>query len=388
MAKSTTTALIAGIALVAGLAGGYGAGYLLPMPSASEKMAQTMDTASPPGGPAAPSQPSSTTPATAKPAIKWRMISTYAGDLPILGTLGKRLSDSVRTASDQTLDITFYEPDVLMPPLKGFDAVANGEIDAVWGSSAYWDDKIPAAQWFTGTPFGPRAEGLLAWLSFGGGQELWDEIYAAYGVKAIACGVAPPDAAGWFREPIDTAADFKDKTIRIFGYGAPVVERLGATALRTPSVEIASGLADGSLDGAEFSSPAIDIKAGFDKVAKYYYFPGWQQGAALLELLVNKKAYDALPASSQAALKLACGDNVRRGLAEGSALQAQALQQLEKSGVVVSRLSDDVLVNLKAAWEDVIREKSAENKDFARAARSVRAFRQRYDTWEKIGYTH
>lgn len=378
MTKTTTTVLIAAVALAAGLAGGYGGSRLLPLSQPpTDKMSESPEPVTPAAGLAQD-----------RPPITWRMISTYRGDLPILGTLGKHLTEAVRTASDKALDITFYEPDVLMPPLEGFDAVAAGEIDAVWGASAYWVDAIPAAQWFTGTPFGPRAEGLLAWLAYGGGQKLWDEIYSPHGVKALACGVAPPDAAGWFRDPIDTIDDLDGLNIRIFGYGALVVERLGANALRTPSAEIASGLADGTLDGAEFSFPAIDVKAGFDRVADYYYFPGWQQSASLLELLLNKKTYDALPADLKSALELACSDNIRRGLAEGSALQIQALQQLSKNGVVISRLSENLLRGLEAAWQDVIREKSAEDMDFGRVARSLAAFRQRYDDWEKIGYTN
>lgn len=378
MANTTTTLVIAAVTLAAGLAGGYGVSRLLAPSAGTESSPAAMDdmaqTAAPPAAPATPT-------------VRWRMISTYQSDLPILGTLGKRLSGAVRTASDQAMDIAYYEPDVLMPPLDGFDAVSQGKIDAVWGSSAYWVDTIPAAEWFSGTPFGPRAETLLAWLAYGGGQELWDDIYASHGTKALPCGVAPPDAAGWFREPIDTVDDLKDMNIRIFGYGALVLERLGANALRLPSAEIARGLADDSLDGAEFSFPAIDIKAGFDRVAKYYYFPGWQHGASLLELLVNKQAYDALPAKLKTALNLACSDNIRHGLAEGGALQTQALQQLSKNGVVVSRLSDNLLAALHAAWLDVVKEKSAENADFGRVARSLAAFRRRYDAWEKMSYT-
>jgi TRAP-type mannitol/chloroaromatic compound transport system substrate-binding protein len=385
MAKSTTTVLIAGVALAAGLAGGYGAIWLIPMPSPSDTTSDKIETAA--SAPEPKSEHTSVDRSAEGPAIKWRMISTYQSDLPVLGTLGKRLGDAVRTASGQALDITFYEPDILMPPLEGFNAVAQGKIDAVWGSSAYWVDTIPAAQWFAGTPFGPRAEGLLAWLSYGGGQKLWDDIYAKHGVKALTCGVAPPDAAGWFREPIDTTDDLDGMNIRIFGYGALVIERLGANALRTPAADIAAGLTDGTLDGAEFSFPAIDAKAGFDRVAKYYYFPGWQQGTEMLELLVNKEAFDALPDKIKAALDLACSDNIRRGLAEGNALQAQALQQLSKKGVVISRLPDNVLRDLEAAWRDVVREKSAENVDFSRAAQSLTAFRRHYDDWEKIGYT-
>ena len=386
MAKSTTTVLVAGIALAAGLAGGYGASLVFPVPSPDGTNPEMAGSAAPAAVSQLNSKQASSGSPSEEPAIKWRMISTYQSDLPVLGTLAKRLGDAVRTASGQALDITFYEPDVLMPPLDGFNAVAQGKIDAVWGSSAYWVDTIPAAQWFTGTPFGLRAEGLLAWLSHGGGQKLWDDIYAKHGVKALSCGVAPPDAAGWYRQPIETVDDLDGMNIRIFGYGALVIERLGANALRTPSAHIASGLSDGSLDGAEFSFPAIDVRAGFDRVAKYYYFPGWQQGSALLELLVNKQAFDALPDRIKAALDLACGDNIRRGLAEGSALQAQALQQLTKRGVIISRLPDNVLRTLEAAWLDVVREKSAEDADFGRVARSLTAFRRHFDNWEKIGY--
>ncbi len=383
MATRTTTALIAGVTLVAGLATGYGVSRHLPPPPLDDQAAVKMGAVSPAAGPVSP--PAATAPAVPEP-VQWRMVSTYAGDLPLLGTLGKRLAATVRDATGKSLDITFFEPDVLMPPLEGFDAVSEGRVDAVWGSAAYWVDEIPAAQWFAGTPFGPRAEVLLAWLTFGDGQKLWDALYARHGVKALPCGVAPPDAAGWFREPITRTADLRNRNIRIFGYGALVIERLGANAHRTSSAEIATGLADGTLDGAEFSFPAIDVKAGFDTVSKHYYFPGWQQGAAILELLVNKRAFEALPATAKASLLLACGDNIKRGLAEGGALQAKALQELTDKGVSIQRFSNELLASLNGAWLDVVKTQSAKDKDFRQISASLRAFRKQYTNWENVGY--
>src|SRR5690606_36663565 len=142
----------------------------------------------------------------------------------------------------------------------------------------------------------------LAWLSDGAGNELMAGMYGEHGVHVITCGMAPPGGAGWFRQEIETLGDLKGSKMRFLGLGAKAMEKLGvATQLIAPG-EIYQALQLGTLDAAEFSTPEMDLKLGFYQVAKYYYLPGWHQQATAIDLLVNKKKWDALSPTQQAVI--------------------------------------------------------------------------------------
>jgi TRAP-type mannitol/chloroaromatic compound transport system substrate-binding protein len=337
----------------------------------------------PPPGPTAPETARAPTEESAvaepsKPApVTWRMASTYAGDLPYFGTLGKRLSQRVGAATDGALAVTFFEPDVLLPPLTGFGAVAEGRIDAVWGTAAYWVDEVPTAPWFSGMPFGLDGAEHRTWLTEGGGQALWDQAYAAAGVKGIACGVAPADGGGWFRKQIRKVSDVKRLKMRIYGYGAPVMENLGATIVQATAPELYDAFESGELDGAEFSIPSIDVKLELGDVAPYYYQPGWHQPVTVLELLVNRSAFNALDGDTRGILLAVCADNYRQGLRDAETSETAALKQMETEGVKVRTLPDPVLTALRQSWNQISAAKSLDDPEFRRIAESVADFRAR-----------
>ena len=387
------------IGVVGGVAIGLGVGRFLPLPAdlggeGAPPAGRVTELPRPEPRSETPPEPRPLTeaPPPAAPAeaeagpVKWRMASMFGSDLPLLGTLGKRLGSEIAQVSEGGFEIAFFEPGALVPPLEGFDAVASGKVDAVWGTAAYWVEKIPAAQWFAAVPFGPAAAEYLAWLDFGGGQRLWDEIYAKHGVKAIVCGIAPPEAAGWFRKRVASVGDLAGLRMRFYGMGAVVLERLGVVTQDLDSKDIYPALEAGRIDAAEFSFPALDVKLGLSPVAGNYYFPGWHQQTTILELLVNRRAYGALAPVRKRQLSAVCGDGVRRGLASGGALQSKALATLKAEGVRLRRLPPDVVEALKKAWGEVIESFSAKDADFKRVARSFAAFRRDYKLWKSVAY--
>lgn len=325
-------------------------------------------------------------PAKAIDQLDWDMQSTYPGTLTQLGTLGKVLSERLERISGGAIKVKFQEPGAIVPALEAFDAVASGAVQAAWSTPGYWTGKDTSLALFAAVPFGPSAPEYVAWLKFGGGQELLDEIYGQYGIKSLICAVIAPEASGWFRKEINSVDDLKGLKMRFFGLGAKVMQKLGVSTQLLAGGDIFPALELGTIDATEFSMPAIDLKLGFYQVAKYYYFPGWHQQSTMFDLMMNKAEWDALSDQTKAIFEAVCDANMIYGIAEGEALQPAALAELEKNGVNIKSWDPAVLDAMRAAWEEVLAEEIAANPNFAKAWESLSKFRESYKTWSEVGY--
>ena len=318
--------------------------------------------------------------------VNWKMTSTFATSLPVLGTGGKRIERRIEEISDGNVRIKLFELGVLAPALESFDAVAYGAIEAAWSTPGYWAGKVPALQLFGAVPFGPDVAEYLAWLDYGGGRELFEEIYHKYNIHGIICGVSPPEASGWFKKEILTVEDFRGLKIRFFGLGAKVVEKLGASTQLLAGGDVFPALELGTIDAAEYSTPSVDLALGFNQAASHYYFPGWHQQASFFELMINLQAWNGLSEVQKAQIENVCSDNIRYTISEGGALQAAALRELQRAGVNLHQWPEPILEALRQAWREVAREMAAEDDDFRRAWTSLQDFRQEYRNWRERGY--
>ena len=351
------------------------------VPPPPEEVAETL-TAGPPVIP--PHDHPEPPPPAEPPAIRWKMGSAYASTLPQLGTLAKKLDRDIWRVSDGRLEIKFHEPGALVPPLEMFDAVRAGVIDAAFSSPGFWGNKVPALQLFAAVPFGPSAKEYLAWIYFVGARELFELIYHANAIHSIFCGLIAPEASGWFRDRIRTVEDLKGLKMRFFGLGAKVMQKLGVATTRLTDGDIFVALETGAIDAVEFSMPAIDLKLGFHRMAKNYYFPGWHQPATMFELMVNLEKWNDLSVNQRAQVEAVCGDNIRYGLAEGEAVQFAALKELQSQGVVMRRWPGEILDALRDAWAKVAREEAKADDDFRRVWKSLSAFREDYTIWQEL----
>lgn len=318
--------------------------------------------------------------------VRWDMGSTYSSSLTQLGTLGVNLTEKIAAASGGDIEITFYEPGALVPALETFDAVASGSIDAAWSTPGYWAGKDPTFAMFSAVPFGPASGEYLAWIYYGGGLELQDELYAQYGLKSIPCAIIAPEASGWFQSEITSTDQLNGLKMRFFGLGARVMEAMGVSTQLLAGGEIYQALELGTIDATEFSMPAIDLNLGFFQVAQHYYFPGWHQQSTIFELLISLESWEGLDDQQKAIIDLACGDNMREGIAEGEAIQFAALQELQANGVTLHRWPDEILAELEAAWNQVASDLAAENENFAKVWESYSTFRENYQVWKDLGY--
>jgi TRAP-type mannitol/chloroaromatic compound transport system substrate-binding protein len=318
--------------------------------------------------------------------VRWKMASTFSGSLTQLGTLGVRFQNQIGKVSNNNIKVKFFDPGALVPALEIFDAVSSGSIDAGWSTPGYWAGKVPALPLFAAVPFGPSTGEYMAWVYQGGGYELYKEIYERHNIKGILCGIIPPEASGWFRKEINSIEDMKGLKMRFFGLGAKVMEKIGVSTQLIAGGDIFPALELGTIDATEFSMPAVDLNLGFYQVAKHYYFPGWHQQSTFFELMINMDKWKQLSELQKVQIETVCGDNIRHGIAEGEALQIEALETLKEKGVVIHKWSPEILATLKEAWMEVVEEESAKDEDFKRAWKSLDTFRKRYETWKSLGY--
>jgi TRAP-type mannitol/chloroaromatic compound transport system substrate-binding protein len=317
----------------------------------------------------------------------WNMQSTYSGSLPQLGTLGQRIADQITALTEGEITINFQNPGGVVPALETFDAVGSGAVEAGWSTPGYWAGRVPALQLLAAVPFGPQAPEYIAWLKFGGGQQFLEELYEPYNIKSIICGVIAPEASGWFRQELNGVEDLRGMTMRFFGLGAKVMERMGVSTQLLAGGDIFPALELGTIDATEFSMPAIDLNLGFYQVASYYYFPGWHQQSTMFDLMINLDLWESLSAQQQLTIETVCDANITYGLAEGEAIQIDALRTLEEEhGVQIRRWSAEDLAALEAAWEETAAELVAQDADFARVYASYTTFRQNYRRWRELAY--
>ncbi|MDH4246635.1 MAG: TRAP transporter substrate-binding protein [Deltaproteobacteria bacterium] len=319
----------------------------------------------------------------AKP-VTWKMASTFAGTLPILGTGGVYFSDTLNKITSGRVDIKFFDPGKLVPALEVFDATSKGAIDAAWSAAGYWTGKVPSAVFFAAMPFGPDTTEYLAWIYHGGGWDLWKEIYAKSNIMPIPCGIIPPEASGWFRDPITKLEQFKGMKIRFYGIGGQAMQKLGASVQLLAGGDIYPALERGVLDATEFSMPSIDQKLGFNKISKHYYFPGWHQQASLMELIINMEKWKSLSEADQTLIKVVCRDTIVQEVTEGEHQQGAALSAFRADGVQIHVWPDNILKGFEKAFNEVVEEQRKADADFSKVYDSYTAYRKNYKEWAKL----
>lgn len=330
--------------------------------------------------------------APAAPAIlqqryEWRLVTAWPRGLPGVGTGIERIARNIEAMSGGRMRIRLFAAGELVPGLQCFDAVANGTAEMAHDASYYHLQKSQACAFFTAFPFGMTAAELEGWITHGGGQALWDELYAGFGLKPFLAGNTGVQMFGWFRREINNAADLKGLKMRTVGNNARVLTKLGATIVAAPAGEIFSSLQSGALDAAEWVGPYNDLSLGFHQVAPYYYAPGFQELGPGLELIVAKDKYDALPDDLKAIIRVAAqggnGDIQADYMAHSGAALATLVQ---KHGVKLRRLSDELLVALGGAANAVLGE-IYEGGDALtrRIMESYLAYRQTAMPWTRVG---
>ncbi|MCP5264728.1 MAG: TRAP transporter substrate-binding protein [Burkholderiaceae bacterium] len=324
--------------------------------------------------------------AQAQKKIRWKMHGAYGKNLAVIGPPANRIANWVRDMSGGKFDIKVFEPGALAGGFAYYDPVSKGSFEAAFGTPGANQGKNSAYAFLSSWPFGPGLGEFLAWLEYGGGIKIADELYARDNIKYLMCGLLSPETSGWFRKPIKTTDDLKGLKMRFFGVGAKVMQKFGVSTQQLAAGDIYPALELGTIDATEFSMPAIDRSLGFYQIAKYNYFPGWHQQATTTEVIVNMDKWKGLPKEYQAMLYGACKANIGIQIADGESQQFAAMLANEKDGVKNMTWSDDVLKALRKAWEEVVAEEVKANPDVKKLWDSYTAFHEKYKVWGERGY--
>ncbi|MDZ7828333.1 MAG: hypothetical protein U5K33_02220 [Halofilum sp. (in: g-proteobacteria)] len=133
------------------------------------------------------------------------------------------------------------------------------------------------------------------------------------------------------------------------------------------------------------SAPTTISAFGLDKAAKYYYYPGWQEPGAALELLVNRAAMESLPAELRDVVEYAARVANQDMLAEFTAQNNRALQTLvERHGVELRRFPDEVLRELRSLSDEVVAEIAEGDAMAKKVHDSYRDFRDQAMAWHDV----
>jgi len=316
---------------------------------------------------------------------KWKLVTSWPKNFPGLGTTPEKFADMVKDMSGGRLQIKVYGAGQLVPALEVFDAVSRGTAQMGHSGAYYWKGKAPASQFFTTVPFGLTAQEMHGWIHYGGGLELWREVYEPFNLIPLAGGNAGVQMGGWFNKEINTLKDLEGLKMRIPGLGGEVLQRAGGTPVTLPGAELFTALQTGAIDATEWVGPYNDLAFGLHKAAKYYYYPGWHEPGSMMEYTVNKEAFESLPKDLQAIVTVAARAANQDMLDEYTARNNQALKDLvEKHGVQLRPFPDEVLEKLKGLSVEVLEELAAKDPMSKKVYESYKAYKENVQEYHKI----
>jgi len=329
--------------------------------------------------------------AIAAPAVaraqtrRWRMVTSWPKRLPGPGTSAERVAERIGALSGGRLQVMVHAAGEVVPAFEVLDAVGSGVAEMGHTAAFYWQGKEPAAAFFTTVPFGLIPAEHVAWIDAGGGQALWDELYAPFGVKPFMGGNTGVCMGGWFRRELNSADDVKGLKIRSLSLGGEVYRRLGAIPQTTSPGEILVSMQSGLIDGAEFVGPGSDIALGLYRVATFYYAPGFNKPNGTGECIVSRKAWDALDGELRAIVQHACAVEAGFALAEMERLNAEALAALiGQHGVKLKMFPGSLIEAARRQAADVVGELAGRSAIARKVHDSYVAFRDRTGTWSRI----
>ncbi|MCC6779352.1 MAG: TRAP transporter substrate-binding protein [Hyphomicrobiales bacterium] len=316
---------------------------------------------------------------------RWRLVTSWPRRLPGPGMSAERVAQRIATLSGGRLQFTVHAAGEVVPAFEVLDAVGSGVAEMGHTAAFFWQGKQPAAVFYTTVPFGLTPAEHVAWVEAGGGQALWDELYAPFGVKPLMAGNTGVCMGGWFRRELAGADDLKGMKIRSLGLGGEVYRRLGATPQTTSPGEILTSMQSGLIDGAEFVGPGSDIALGLYRVASFYYAPGFNKPNGTGECIVSLKAWEGLDTELKAIVQHACASEAAFALAEMERLNAEALTALtEQHGVRLRSFPQPLVAAARRQSSDVVAELAARSAIARRIHDSYMAFRDRTAAWSRI----
>ena len=324
-------------------------------------------------------------PALAQGNRELRMLTAWPRNSPGFGTSAERLARRVASMSGGTLTIRVLQAGESAPVFKELEKVSAGEADMYHSFDSYYQSASKAFNFFTGVPFGLNAAEHAAWIRFGGGREVWDELGRKFGIKGFMAGSTGMQMGGWYNKDVRSLQDYKGLQIAIRGLGGDVVRKLGGTALPIAGGEIFSAMQAGVIDAAEWFGPWLDLSYGLYKVAKHYYYPGFQEPGSSVTLGIGLKTWESLSDQHKAIIECAADGENDAVLAEFNAKNTEALNILmTRHKVVLRRFGDEVMRALGEASGDVVADAGSGDPIAKKVYESFMKYRKASIVWTKV----
>ena len=314
-----------------------------------------------------------------------KMVTSWPKNFPGMGTGAERLAKRIEALSDGRITVKVYAAGELVGALEGFDAVSQGKADMYHGAEYYWQGKSPAFNFFAAVPMGLTAGEMNAWIRFGGGQELWDELSGKFNIKPFMAGNTGTQMGGWFNKDINSIEDFQGLRIRMPGLGGEVMRRVGATPVTKQGGEIFQALSQGNIDATEWVGPWNDLAFGFHTIVKKYYYPGIHEPGTMLGMGLNKDLWEELSEQDKAIISHAAAAENETMLAEFNANNGRALDTLvNEHKVSLNRFNDSILKKLAEVSAEVLADTAKADPLTKRIFDSFSAARQSSMRWGEV----
>ena len=320
----------------------------------------------------------------AQAAVRWRLASSFPKSLDTIYGGAEVMAKKVKEMSGGKFEISVHAGGELMPPFGVVDGLQNGTVEMGHTVPYYFYGKNPAFALGSAIPFGFNARQMHAWMNHGNGRKLMNEFYANYNITSFSGGNTGTQMGGWFRKEIKTVEDLKGLKMRIAGLAGLTLSKLGSVPQQIPGGDIYPALEKGTIDAAEWVGPYDDQKLGFNKVAKFYYYPGWWEGGPQISVYINKQKFDSLPKEYQAILQTACADAHVDMMAKYDAKNPTALKQLIGAGTQLRQFPKPVMDACYKAAQEVYAETAAKNPEFKKVYDDYRKFMDDQNLWFRV----
>ncbi|PSM17534.1 MULTISPECIES: TRAP transporter substrate-binding protein [Nitratireductor] len=322
--------------------------------------------------------------AQSMPKVTWRCTSSFPKALDTIYGAAETMAKFVNEATDGNFQVQVFAAGEIVPGLQAADAASAGTVELAHTASYYYWGKDPTYALGTAIPFGLNYRQQNAWFYYGDGNTLMNEFYATQGLYGMPCGNTGAQMGGWFRKEINTVADMQGLKMRIGGMGGKIIEKVGVVPQQIAGGDIYPALEKGTIDATEWVGPYDDEKLGFNKVAQYYYYPGWWEGGPVLHTLANLEKWNELPKPYQAILETACRAANADMMANYDYKNPAALKRLVQGGAQLRPFSQEILEACYNAALETYEEINAQNATFKKIYDNQLAFKKDAYLWAQL----
>lgn len=319
-----------------------------------------------------------------QPTVQWRMATSWPKSLDIAFGTAELVCRKVSEMTDGRFVITPYEAGELVPGLEVLDNVSNGTVECGHTASYYYVKKNPALGFGTAIPFGLNAQQHNAWMHDAGGLDLIRKLYSDFKVITFLGGSTGAQMGGWFTREVNSVKDLKGLKMRIPGMGGQVMKQLGVDVQVLAGNEIFAALEAKKIEAAEWVGPHDDEKLGLNRIATYYYYPGWWEPGTTYEFQVNQAAWDQLPADYKAVFEAATLTAHLRMLTQYDAVNGEALERLSLGGTKLTPYSQDLIQSARKVAFELLEQNASKDATYKEVYQQWKGFRDRIYQWNRI----